>query len=78
MHEGAAATDEVRFAQLLRLARQAKQAVAMKAVVAEGPEAAEVESPAAGTAVADGAGGEAQGVAQGPAHRGLESLKDLV
>jgi hypothetical protein len=50
----------------------------MKAVVAEGPEAAEVESPAAGTAVADGAGGEAQGDAQGPAHRGLESLKDLV
>lgn len=59
-------------------ADEAKQAAAMKAVVAEGPEAAEVESPAAGTAVADGAGGEAQGVAQGPAHRGLESLKDLV
>jgi len=59
-------------------ADEAKQAAAMKAVVAEGPEAAEVESPAAGTAVADGAGGEAQGDAQGPAHRGLESLKDLV
>jgi len=51
----------------------------MKAVVAEGPEAAEVESPAAGTAAfADGAGEEAQGDAQGPAHHGLDSLKHLV
>mmetsp|Transcript_42586 Transcript_42586/g.141674 ORF Transcript_42586/g.141674 Transcript_42586/m.141674 type:complete len:296 (-) Transcript_42586:442-1329(-) len=60
-------------------ADEAKQAAAMKAVVAEGPEAAEVESPAAGTAAfADGAGEEAQGDAQGPAHHGLDSLKHLV